>query len=81
VVAFATIAVLRSGGRGIAGWAARLAVAVILFAVALWMVYTSFPFPAYAGTETISIVASAVFVAGLAVDELIGSDIRKIFGL
>jgi hypothetical protein len=55
--------------------------AVVLWAVALWTVRSAFPYPRTQEVPSLSIVATAVFIAALAADELIGSDLRRFFRL
>jgi hypothetical protein len=81
VVAFVAIAVVRSQGRGVLSWVVRLSIGALLSFTSIWMVYGAFPDPAAIGTETFSIVATVVLVTGLAVDELIGTDVRRKFGM
>jgi hypothetical protein len=82
-IAFAGITVVKSRRASIrqwAAWIARLTVALPLFAVALWLVVVTVPYPHDPGLPTLSIVASIVFVTGLAIEELIGADVRRFLG-
>ncbi len=81
VVAFVAIAILKSRRGGIVAFAARAIVAALLAALGLWMAYAAFPYPALAGAQAISLVATAVFVTGLLAEELIGADVRRMLGL
>jgi cytochrome c oxidase assembly factor CtaG len=81
VVASVAIAFVRSQPRGAVSWIVRLTIAALLFVTSIWMVYRAFPYPAVVGSETFSIVATIVLVAGLAVDELIGADVRRMLGM
>ncbi len=62
-------------------WIVRAAIALPLFVVALWLVVVTVPYPSDPGMPTLSIVASAVFVTGLAIEELIGADVRRFLGI
>jgi len=61
-------------------WIAAAAIALPFFAASLWIVVTTIPYPKDPGVPTFSIVASAVFVSALAVEELIGADLRRFLG-
>ena len=61
-------------------WIVRAAIALPLFAASLWLVVTTIPFPQDPGVPTFSIVASAVFVSALALEELVGADVRRLLG-
>ena len=63
------------------GWPLRLTLALPLFAASLWLVVTAIPYPADPGMPTFSIVASAVFVSALAIEELLGPDVRRFLGI
>jgi multisubunit Na+/H+ antiporter MnhB subunit len=78
LLAFAGMLLVRSQLRPLAVWVLRAAVALACFAGALWIVYRALPFPVDPSMPTFSIVGSAVFIAGLAVEELVGADIRRI---
>ena len=79
--AFLAIAIVKSERRGLASWALRLLVGVPLIGVSLWMVVTSIPYPAVVSASTLAVVASAVIIAGLGAEELIGADVRRILGI
>lgn len=74
------IAIKTPLSSGIHRWIAIATLAVPLFAASLWLVVTTIPQPKDPGVPTFSIVASAVFVGALAVEELIGADVRRFFG-
>jgi ABC-type transporter Mla subunit MlaD len=81
VVAFAGMAVVKSQRHTVTSWIVRAVVALPLFVVALWLVLLAIPYPRDPGMPTFSIVASAVFVTALGIDELIGSHVRRLFGI
>jgi len=81
VLAFAAIAVVKSRHRGAPALVARAVAGLALGFAAVWIVFWAFPDPAAVGTETLSIVATVVFVAALAAEELIGNDVRRMLGL
>jgi hypothetical protein len=81
VIAFVAIALVRSALRGTIAWLVRLVVAGALLVASLWIVYRAIPNAAALGTETLSIVATLVLLAGLAADELIGADLRRMLGI
>jgi hypothetical protein len=58
-----------------------VAAAVVLWAAALWIVRSAFPYALNEEVQSLSIVATAVFIAALAADELIGSDLRRFLRL
>lgn len=58
-------------------WLVAAAIALPLFAASLWIVVTTIPYPKDPGMPTFSIVASAVFVSALAIEELVGADVRR----
>jgi len=62
------------------GWTVRALLALPLLGGALWLVVVSIPYPHDPGMPTLSIVATAVFISGLAIEELIGADVRRLFG-
>jgi hypothetical protein len=76
-IAFAGMTIVKSQRRTISAWVLRVAVALPLFLASLWIVFFSIPFPRDPGAPTFSIVGSAVLIAGLAVEELIGADLRR----
>ncbi len=61
-------------------WIAAATIALPFFAGSLWVVVTTIPYPKDPGMPTFSIVASAVFVSALGVEELIGADVRRLLG-
>ena len=61
-------------------WLVAAAISLPLFLAALWIVVTAIPYPNDPAVPTFSIVASGVFVAALAVEELIGADLRRFLG-
>jgi hypothetical protein len=81
VAAAFTIALLKSSRTNRQLWIARVILAAFLAAGAILIVRYALPYPSDAGMPTFSIVASAAFIAGLAVEELIGTDIRKLLGI
>lgn len=74
------IAVKSRLAEGARRWLVAGAISLPLFFASLWVVVTTIPYPKDPGVPTFSIVASAVFVSALAIEELIGSDIRRILG-
>jgi hypothetical protein len=69
-------------GRISSGWRRWLIAAIValpFFAASLWVVVTTIPYPSDPGMPTFSIVASAVFVSALAIEELVGADVRRLF--
>jgi hypothetical protein len=84
LIAFAGMAVVKSRRATIRPWwrlITRAVIALPLFAIALWLVVVTIPYPRDPGMPTLSIVASAVFVTGLAIEELIGPDVRRFLGI
>jgi hypothetical protein len=61
--------------------AVHVVLAVVLWAAALWTVRAAFPYPRNEEVPSLTIVATAVFIAALAADELIGSELRRFFRL
>lgn len=59
-------------------WLARALAAAVLFVAALWIVYMSTPYPTNPAMPAFTIVGSAVLIAGLAAEEFVGADIRRI---
>jgi hypothetical protein len=59
-------------------WLGRSFLALSFFAAALWIVYAAIPRVADPGMPTFSIVGSAVLIAGLAAEEFVGADIRRL---
>ena len=59
-------------------WLVRAFAAAVLFAAALGIVYAATPYPADPGAPVFTIVGSAVLIAGLAAEEFVGADIRRI---
>jgi len=74
------IAVKTPFSTGARRWIAAAAIALPLFFASLWVVVTTIPYPKDPGVPTFSIVASAVFVSALAVEELIGAEVRRFLG-
>jgi len=72
---------VRSPRRSPAAWLVKLLVAAPLFVASLWIVYHAIPNAALLGNETLSILATFVLLAALAADELIGTDLRRLFGI
>jgi hypothetical protein len=62
-------------------WSVRALLALPFFGATLWLVVASVPYPRDPGMPTLSIVATAVFVCGLAVEELVGADVRRLLGI
>ena len=69
---------IKSRRRPTPPWLVRASIALALFVAALWVVYFAVPYPSDPGMPTFSIVGSAVLIAGLAVEEFVGADIRRI---
>ena len=78
LVAFAGMVLIKTRRRPALPWILRAVSALVLFVAALWIVYVALPYPADPGMPTYSIVGSAVLIAGLAAEELIGADIRRV---
>lgn len=78
--AFAGMVIIKSSKRTAGSWAVRFVLSIPLFIVALCIVLFSIPYPLDPGVPTLSIVGSAVLVAGLAAEELVGADVRRKFG-
>ncbi|MGB8519041.1 MAG: hypothetical protein WCD38_02645 [Candidatus Tumulicola sp.] len=74
------VAVKAPFSTGLLRWIAAGAIALPFFAASLWIVVTSIPYPKDPGIPTFSIVASAVLVSALAIEELIGPDLRRFLG-
>ena len=81
LIAFAGMTIVKSRRRTVVAWTVRLLLSIPLFLVALWIVFLAIPFPIDPGAPTFSIVGSAVLVAGLAAEELIGADVRRALGI
>jgi hypothetical protein len=71
--------VLRSKRRGWIPSIVKVGIAIPLFALVALLLFRTISDP-YEGS-TFSIVASAVVIAGLATDELIGNDVRALLGM
>ena len=69
---------LRSPGWSIGTWLLRGFVAIPLLFGAAWVVARSIPEGVHEARTVFTVVATAVFVAGLAVEELIGNDVRSL---
>jgi hypothetical protein len=80
-IAFVGMTIIKSSHRSAAAWAVRLLLSIPLFLVSLWIVLLAIPYPADPGTPTFSIVGSAVLIAGLAAEELVGADVRRALGI
>jgi amino acid transporter len=78
LVAFAGMVLVKSQRRPALPWLARTLAAVVLFAAALWIVYVALPYPTDPAMPAFTIVGSAVLIAGLAAEEFVGADIRRI---
>jgi hypothetical protein len=81
LVAFLGMTIVKSQRRTVATWAVRLLVSIPLFLAALWIVLLAIPYPVDPGAPTFSIVGSAVLIAGLAAEELVGTDLRRMLGI
>jgi hypothetical protein len=81
LVAFLGMTIVKSQRRTVAAWALRLLVSIPLFLAALWIVLLAIPYPVDPGAPTFSIVGSAVLIAGLAAEELVGTDLRRMLGI
>ena len=81
VVAFVGVLFLKSQRRTLVSWVARIAVGVPALLIVLWLVIVSIPYPRDPGFPTFTIVATAILLAGIAVDELVGADIRRALGI
>jgi hypothetical protein len=69
---------IKSRFRPVPFWLARAVVALALFAAALWIVFVTLPGRPDPGIPVFSIVGSSVLVAGLAAEEFVGADIRRL---
>ncbi|HEY1977922.1 MAG TPA: hypothetical protein VGG89_15320 [Candidatus Baltobacteraceae bacterium] len=69
---------VKSRRRPVLQWLVRALAAAVLFAAALWMVYSATSYPADPAAPVFAIVGSAVLIAGLAAEEFVGADIRRI---
>ena len=81
LIAFVGMTIIKSARRGLAGWSVRLLLSIPLFLAALWIVFLAIPYPVDPGAPTLSIVGSAVLIAGLAAEELVGADVRRALGI
>lgn len=82
LIAFVGMIVVKSRRRRtLVAWILRLAIALPLFAAALLLVFVTIPYPRDSGAPTLTIVASAVLIGGLAAEELIGAEIRRMLGI
>jgi hypothetical protein len=81
LISFVGMTIIKSARRGLTGWTVRLLLSVPLFLAALWIVFLAIPYPIDPGAPTLSIVGSAVLIAGLAAEELIGADVRRALGI
>jgi hypothetical protein len=78
VIAFVGMVLVKSRRRPRALWLGRTLLALALFTAALWIVFVTLPHTADAGIPDFSIVGSSVLVAGLAAEEFVGADIRRL---
>lgn len=78
LVAFAGMVLVKSQRRPALPWLIRAVCAFVLFGAALWIVYLATPYPTHPAMPAFSIVGSAVLIAGLAAEEFVGADIRRI---
>lgn len=78
LVAFAGMVLVKSQRRPVLPWLTRTVAAVVLFGVALWIVYVATPYPTHPAMPAFTILGSAVLIAGLAAEEFVGADIRRI---
>jgi peptidoglycan/LPS O-acetylase OafA/YrhL len=78
LLAFAGMILVKSQRRPVLPWLARTLAAAALFVAALWIVYVALPYPTEPGMPALTIVGSAVLIAGLAAEEFVGADIRRI---
>lgn len=78
LVAFAGMVLVKSQRRPMLPWLARALAAGLLFVAALWIVYVATPFSINPAMPAFTIVGSAVLIAGLAAEEFVGADIRRI---
>jgi hypothetical protein len=78
LAAFAGMVLIKSRRRPVLPWLARALAAALLFVAALWIVYAATPFPVNPAMPAFTIVGSAVLIAGLAAEEFVGADIRRI---
>jgi hypothetical protein len=81
LVAFLGMTIIKSRRRSLTAWAVRLLLSIPLFLTALWIVFLAIPYPVDPGAPTLSIVGSAVLIAGLAAEELVGADVRRALGI
>lgn len=80
LLAFAGMTTLRYRPTRI--WrAVSLMATAALWLASIWIVRTAIPYPRDYELPSLSIVASSVFIAALAADELIGGDLRRYFKL
>jgi len=81
VIAFVGMTLAKSQHGRIAARIVRWILAISLLLAALWIVVKAIPYPRDPGMPTFSIVGSAVLIAGLAAEELIGADVRRLLGI
>jgi hypothetical protein len=81
LIAFVGMTLVKSRRRNVAAWTVRLLLSLPLFLAALWVVLLAIPYPLDPGAPTFSIVGSAVLIAGLAAEELVGTDLRRMLGI
>jgi hypothetical protein len=74
--AFVAIVLLRLPRRSGFGWIARYCIALALLALSVLQIAFAFP-PQAASTLAVELVAGGATIAALAMDELIGADVRR----
>jgi hypothetical protein len=73
--AFVAIVLIRLPRRGFA-WIARYCIALALLALSVLQIAFAFP-PRAASALAVELVAGGALIAALAIDELVGSDVRR----
>jgi hypothetical protein len=76
--AFIAIALFKLPRRRIAVWLARCVLGLALLALSVLEIAAAFP-PAAASLVSVELLAGAAVIAALAIDELIGRDLRGAF--
>jgi hypothetical protein len=74
--AFVAIVLIRLPRRSGFAWIGRYCIALALLALSVLQIAFAFP-PRAASTTAVEIVAVGALIAALAIDELIGSDVRR----
>jgi len=69
---------IKSRRQPLLAWLLRAVVALALFAAALWIVFFALPYADDPSMPIFSVVGSAVLIAGLAAEEFVGADIRRV---